>query len=200
MSELPDRQVPDLDALSVLWEQRWPALPGDLQMRHAHPDRWVRFHSLPGSKRYPENDDEYAIMLDRHHAVLNELGPHDTELYVITREWNWDAEPVTRMPQLAQVDPDARHWGSHVHDDEFPDDIVYEHEYVSVRPRTRRELSPLLRLVADEVIAGVTLAPLDLRWLYHPYDGGGDVYASSASVTGLRAAHPDWLSTHPSGM
>lgn len=169
-------------------------------MRHVHPDRWVRFHSLPGSKRYPESDDEYAIMLDRHHTVLNELGPSDPELYVITREWNGDSEPLARMPQLRQVDPDARHWGSHVHDDDFPDCIVYEHEYVSIRPRTRQALDPLLRLVADEVIAGVTLAPLDLRWLYHPYDGGGDVFAPSASVTALKAAHPDWLSTHPSGM
>ncbi|MGW0939765.1 DUF3885 domain-containing protein [Streptomyces sp. NPDC002666] len=200
MSEISARQDLDLDALSALWEQRWPALPEGLSMRHVHPDRWVRFHSLPESKRYPGDDREYAIMLDRHLTVLNELGPTDTELYVVTHEWNWDAAPITRMPQLQQVDPDAHHWGSHVHDDEFPDDIVYEHEYVNVRPRTRQALDPLLRLVADDVIAGVTLAPLDLRWLYHPYDGGGDVHASSAIVTALRAAHPDWLSTHPSGM
>ncbi|MFJ8863793.1 hypothetical protein ACIRD8_35970 [Streptomyces sp. NPDC102451] len=200
MRETSPWQGLGLDALSALWEQRWPALPEGRQMRHVHPDRWVRFHSLPGSKRYPESDGEYAVMLDRHHTVLNELGPNDTELYVVTREWNEDTEPIARIPQLRQVDPDARHWGSHVHDDEFPNDIIYEHEYVSVRPRTRQVLDPLLRLVADEVIAGVTLAPLDLRWLYHPYDGGGDVNAPSASVTALRAAHPDWLSTHPSGM
>ncbi|WP_443061827.1 DUF3885 domain-containing protein [Streptomyces sp. NBC_00425] len=35
----------------------------------------------------------------------------------------------------------------------------------------------------------------------HPYDGGGDVFAPSAAVRDdLKAAHPDWLSTHPSGM
>ncbi|WP_420877217.1 DUF3885 domain-containing protein [Streptomyces mutomycini] len=75
MSETSPRQGLGLDALSALWEQRSPALPEGLQMRHVHPDRWVRFHSLPGAKRYPESDGEYAIMLDRHHTVLNELGP-----------------------------------------------------------------------------------------------------------------------------
>ncbi|MEV7730222.1 hypothetical protein AB0P15_36750 [Streptomyces sp. NPDC087917] len=201
MSEILPRQDLSLEALSALWEQRWPAPPGDLQMRYAYPDRWVRFHSLPESKRYPDSDAEYAVMLDRHHTLLDELGPNEAELYVLTREWNGDAEPTVRMPQLRQVDPDARHWGSHIHDDDFPDDILYQHEYISLHPRSRHALDPLLRLVADDVIAGVTLAPLDLRWLYHPYDGGGDVFAPSTSVRdALKAAHPEWLSTHPTGM
>lgn len=36
-------------------------------------DRWVRFHSLPGSQRYPGSADEYAEILDRHVTVLGEL-------------------------------------------------------------------------------------------------------------------------------
>lgn len=170
-------------------------------MPPAYPDRWVRFHSLPGSKRYPDDEAEYDILLERHHTLLAELGPNDDELYVVTREWNGDREPVTRMADLQRVDPDAQHWGSWVHYDDFPDDILYQHEYISRRPRRRQALDPLLQLVADEVIAGVTLAPLDLRWLYHPYDGGGDVFAPSTAVRdALKAAYPDWLSTRPSGM
>ncbi|MFE2329267.1 hypothetical protein ACFXD5_36100 [Streptomyces sp. NPDC059385] len=191
----------DLEALTALWQRQWPAPQQDIPMRRAYPDRWVRLHSLPGSKRYPDDETEYSILLERHHMLLAELGPNDNELYVVTREWNGDPEPVTRMADLQRVDPDAQHWGSSVQDDDFPDDILYEHEYISRRPRNRTALDPLLRLVADEVIAGVTLAPLDLRWLYHPYDGGGDVFAPSPAVRdALKAAHPDWLSTHPSGM
>ncbi|MFE9913037.1 DUF3885 domain-containing protein [Streptomyces clavifer] len=191
----------DLDALSALWERRWPSPPGDSPMRLAHPDRWVRFHSLPESKRYPDDEAEYAVVLDRHHTLLSELGPSDTELYVVTREWNGDCDLVVRMRQLQEVDPDGELWVSHVHDDDFPDDIVYEHQYVSRRRRSRQDLDPLLRLVADDIIAGVTLAPLDLRWLYHPYDGGGDVFAPSSAIRdALKTAYHDWLSTHPTGM
>lgn len=170
-------------------------------MRLAYPDRWVRFHSLPESKRYPDDEAEYAIVLERHHTLLNELGPSDTELYVVTREWNGDRDLVVRMRQLQEVDPTGEFWASHVHNDDFPDDIVYEHQYISRRRRSRQDLDPLLRLVADNVIAGVTLAPLDLRWLYHPYDGGGDVFAPSSAIRdALKTAHHDWLSTHPTGM
>lgn len=191
----------DLEALSALWERQWPSPAWDVQLRSACQDRWVRFHSLPGSKRYPGDEAEYAIVLERHHTLLNELGPNDDELYVVTHEWTGDPEPVVRMSRLQEVDPGGRHWSSHVHDDEFPDDVVYEHRYISRRPRRREALDPLLRLVADDVVAEVGLAPLDLRWLYHPYDGGGDVFAPNRAVRdALKAAHPDWLSAHPTGL
>jgi len=100
----------ELEALSVLWEQRWPT-PAGGQMRHVHRDRWVRFHSLPGSKRYPDGEAEYAIVLERHHTLLSELGPSDDELYVVTREWNGYRKPVARMVQLREVDPEPQHRG-----------------------------------------------------------------------------------------
>ncbi|MFF7338065.1 hypothetical protein ACFZAT_12025 [Streptomyces sp. NPDC008163] len=191
----------DLDALAERWSRQWPAQVGDPRMRHAYADRWVRFHSLPESKRYADDEAEYAVILERHHTLLSELGPDDEELYVVTREWSGVPAPAARRRELEAADPGAEHWGSHVHDDEFPDDIVYEHEYVNRRPRTRSALDPLLRLVADDVVAGVTLAPFDLRWLYHPYDGGGDVVApDSATRDALRAAHQNWLSKHPFGL
>ena len=40
-----------------------------------HPDRRVRFHGLPESKRHPDGEAEYAIVLDRHHTVLSDLNP-----------------------------------------------------------------------------------------------------------------------------
>ncbi|OKJ05133.1 hypothetical protein AMK18_01440 [Streptomyces sp. CB01249] len=191
----------DLDALSKRWSRQWPPPEGDPRMCFAYADRWVRFHSLPESKRYADDEAEYAVILDRHHTLLGELGPDDEEVYVVTREWSGDLAPGARRPELRDADPDAEHWGSHVHDDDFPDDIVYEHEYVSRRPRTRHALDPLLRLVADDVVSGVTIAPLDLRWIYHPYDGGGDVVApDGATRDALRAAHQSWLSAHPLGL
>lgn len=41
--------------------------------RTRYADRWVRFRSLCGSKRYPESEDEYAIVLDRYNTILEEL-------------------------------------------------------------------------------------------------------------------------------
>ncbi|MEV4556305.1 hypothetical protein AB0K51_04810 [Kitasatospora sp. NPDC049285] len=191
----------DLDALAERWERQWPDDDEHLPGRYALRDRWVRFHSLPGSKRYADNDAEYAVLLGRHHTILDQLGPHETELYVVTRHWDGHPAPVDRPAELRRADPGARHWTSRVYDDYDPADVCYEHQYVSRLPRTRQALDPLLRLVADDVISGVTLAPADLRWLYHPYDGGGDVFAPSTEIRdALRAAHADWLSARADGM
>jgi hypothetical protein len=44
-------------------------------------DRWGRFHSLPGSKRYAESEVEYAIVLDRYNTILDEPSPAATYRY-----------------------------------------------------------------------------------------------------------------------
>src|SRR5215203_1796598 len=116
-----------VERLNLGWDEKWPKTsPDGPVLRTEHGDRWVRFHSLPESKRYADTEAEHAIVLERHHAVLDEL-------------------------------------------------------YVCVLTHPSPALDAVLRTVADDVLGNVTIAPPDLRWLYHPYDGGGDVIAPSPS-------------------
>jgi hypothetical protein len=191
----------DTAALSRLWEERWPGcskLPYELREVR---DRWVRFHTLPGAKRYPNTEAEYGIVLSRHNSVLAELisGP---DLLVVTAGYSDAPEPgdSCRSPQTEVVHPDARYWTSVSMDDE-PGFDNWMHLYVSRMPWTAGRLDPLLRQVADDVMANVVLADVGLRWLYHPYDGGMDVILSSSGERDvLRDRHRDWLSTHPAGL
>ncbi|MGW6733237.1 DUF3885 domain-containing protein [Streptomyces sp. NPDC055013] len=65
----------DRDCLSALWQRQFPKGPPIAhELRAAYSDRWVRFHSLPDSKRYPESEDEYAIVLHRYNTVLDGTG------------------------------------------------------------------------------------------------------------------------------
>ena len=59
--------------LRRLWEWRWPRMPPIGYWLRRDRDRWVRFPSLPGAKRYADHEAEYGILLDRHHTVLDEL-------------------------------------------------------------------------------------------------------------------------------
>ncbi|MEV0456725.1 DUF3885 domain-containing protein [Catellatospora methionotrophica] len=69
-------QYPQPQALNGLWEQQWPECPPVAYLLGSrYPDRWVRFHTLPGSKRYPENEDEYRTVLNRHYTVLTNWAP-----------------------------------------------------------------------------------------------------------------------------
>ncbi|MEV0785103.1 hypothetical protein AB0I52_19445 [Streptomyces sp. NPDC050423] len=191
------RVLPDLDRE---WTARWgETLPVGHFLPGACPDRWVRFHSLPESRRYATDEDEYEILLGRHHTLLAGLGA-PRELIAITCGWSGDPSPAGREPDLERVAP-GEHWQTVLEDPaEEPEYRVYTHLYAGVLANRRASLDPLLREIADDGTAGVILAPRSLRWLVHPYDGGIDVItATPAERDALRSDHADWLSAHPGG-
>lgn len=195
--------VLDPQALSRLWERRWPRCPPVAHWLRGHyPDRWVRFHSLPKSKRYPDDEAEYAVVLDRHHTVLSELEP-GPELLVITTEWT-DTPALTpqRWPRRSEVAPEAQHWRTFIQEpDEDPEFRVYTQLYAETRPWRPCIIDAVLRAVTDDEIGNVLLGPTDLRWLYHPYDGGADVVLPTpAERDVLKNRHRAWLSAYPSGL
>ncbi|MFZ3566783.1 hypothetical protein ACNYS0_07350 [Streptomyces sp. BH034] len=58
--------------MTELWQQHWPNCPPvGYKLRDPYRDLWVRFHSLPESKRYAEDESEYAVVLERYNTVLD---------------------------------------------------------------------------------------------------------------------------------
>jgi len=197
--EEPTRAV-DPVALSALWDERWPGcskLPYELR---DIPERWVRFHTLPQSKRYPETEDEYEIVLNRHNTILADLAT-DPSVLVVTVSYSDGRESYeNRAPETRAVQLDAVYWTS-VCMDEEPDFESWMHLHVSRERWSPGCLDALLRHVADEVIANIMIADTSLRWLYHPYDGGMDVILPSPwGRDALRHRYREWLSAHPSGL
>src|SRR5947209_5146416 len=82
-------------ALTELWRERWPnSRPIAHELKTSEHNRWVRFHSLPDSKRYADTEAEYQEILHRHATVLRELnglGGYLTtdvrDLLVVTCSW-----------------------------------------------------------------------------------------------------------------
>ncbi|MET7301774.1 hypothetical protein [Embleya sp. NPDC005575] len=187
----------DLARLSADWRTHWGGCPplGHL-LKEAFPEKWVRFHSLPDSRRYARNDSEYRVLLERQHTVLADLGA-PPRLVVVGCACGDGVEPAGRSRQLAALAPGA-YWRSVRSGDAADPDV---HVYAGSLPNTPAALDPLLRSVADDETAGVILAPVGLDWLAHPYDGGLDVIARSpVERDALGASHPDWLSRHPEGL
>jgi hypothetical protein len=100
--------VIDTAALSVAWDERWPGCSKLSYELRGVQDRWVRFHTLPGSKRYPETETEYRIALTRHNTVLGELITESPAL-VVTVGYSDAPEPQEpcRSPETVAVHPDA---------------------------------------------------------------------------------------------
>jgi hypothetical protein len=61
----------EVDHFQYFWQQHFSnCLPISCLFKHRLTDRWFRFHSLPESKRYAENEAEIIKLLDRQNTVL----------------------------------------------------------------------------------------------------------------------------------
>lgn len=193
---------PAHERLTRLWQDWTPAgplLPHELKT--AYTDRWVRFHSLPESKRYAEDEGEYAILLDRYNTVLDELFAGG-EVYVVTTGWSEPSECTARSAERRALHPEGTLWTTlDDTDDPDPDFHTRWYFYADHRRWQRGCLDPLLRAAADDALPGVFVTDTDLTRIHHPYDGGADVIlATPEEWDRMRDRHTAWLSRHPLGL
>jgi hypothetical protein len=186
------------------WHHQFPDCePVAHWLRAAFPDRWVRFHSLPGSKRYPEDESEYATVLHRHNRILCQLVGSEPKVVLLTTSYSNSREWAGLEPELILLVPDAVLWRTipmHELEGEI-DQSNFWHVSASIQEWHPGLFDPIVRLVADDVLADVMIVDPDCRWVLHPYDGGMDVIMeSSAARDRLKSANPEWLSAHPAGL
>ncbi|MFH0522030.1 hypothetical protein ACHBTE_33290 [Streptomyces sp. M41] len=165
-------------------------------------DRWVRFHSLPGSKRYPESADEYGIVLERYNTVLDELFT-GLEVFVVTMDWSYTPTgPAGHGTPRQELHPDSVLWWTESNqDDTDPEFHTHTRLYADRRQWRHGCVDNLLRAVADEALVEVFITDTELRRVHHPYDGGADVIAATPDERdALRDRHAAWLSGHPAGL
>jgi hypothetical protein len=163
----------------------------------------VRFHSLPGSKRYPEDEAEYAEVLARHNAILGELARSGSQVVLVTTGYSESHAPSRSYPEVAAFDPGASAWRTVAmrRVEEGFDEPSYWHLFGSAWEWRPGAFDLLVRLVADDAVANVLVVAPDCRWVLHPYDGGMDVIAESAEARqSLQAKYVAWLSARGDGL
>jgi hypothetical protein len=179
------------------WEYRFPdCKPVAHHLPVVFPERWVRLHSLPGSKRYPVSPAEYATVLERHNKVLGNLARPGEMVILLTTGWSETAEPIRRQRELSELDPRALPWRTvamHQEPDKFPEPLFW-HVFASKWRWSRGVFDPLIRLIANDVVSNVMMVAPDCRWLVHPYDGGMDLIVESRVARDrLAERYPGWL-------
>ncbi|MEP9391354.1 hypothetical protein ABLE94_03720 [Gordonia sp. VNK1] len=191
------------------FDDMWRSRRGDLEpighlLRYRVGDTWVRFHTLPGAKRSPENDAEHRTVFSRHRAVLSELssvaGTSPRDLRVLTSAGSSTSQPTARSPRLVAACGRAAYWRSLLVDDDM-DSQWWQHVYIGTSTLGSPQLRALLRLVADDRAGDVIIASPGADWLYHPYDGGGDVITPTQAIRdGLRDRFFRWLPPNAEGL
>ncbi|QLE85300.1 hypothetical protein FLM48_09500 [Shewanella sp. Scap07] len=186
--------------LTEFWETEFKSfVPEAHNLKHEFSDRWVRFHYLPESKRYPQNEQEYIEVLRRYNTLLNELLGKN-EVFVILPEYSESKTPTKPSSELTTLFPITKPWRSveqHEDDDDYK---LYWHLHVSEVNYSGSELDSLFRLVAHDEASNIIIVNPNKGVIFHPYDGGADiVLASTRQRDQLKDRHPGWLPSHSEG-
>jgi hypothetical protein len=157
--------------------------PVGFMLRQKYPERWLRIHSLPESKRYAETEGEYEELLLRHNAVATETLGEGSRCYLIQGFW---------------VEPDDEEDGWTVAIEGRDQSVRFE---IAETVWRTGEHDALIREVADWEMANVVFASRESGCVYAPYDGGTDlILQDSGQRDRMRQTYRAWLSMHPEGL
>jgi hypothetical protein len=160
----------------------------------------LRIHSLPESKRYPEDDTELAEVLRRQNAVADDLLGNGSLCLLFFTHWTYGTE----TPQWSRDEPGIKHLGATpelvltIEENDDQDQMAFFALPVTWH---RGSFDRLISDCANDRTGSLLFANLDRGSIYAPYDGGADLfYPSPDEVDPARSRHREWLSVHPSGM
>ena len=160
-------------------------------MRTKFPEFWLRIHTLPESKRHPDNDAEQEIIFDRYSrfgsALLGERAP----CLVVKSCFNGFPRSAELMPELMwtpihrvfEDEDDA--WDSWIAHTTW-DAAVFRTLLLEIADCGERDIA-FLSEVTDCVFA--------------PYDGGADGFSfDTGLLRRLSDEFAPWRSAHPLGL
>lgn len=188
--------------LTQSWNDNFPNfLPIAHKLKEKFSERWFRIHTLPESKRYPENEQEFDEIFRRHNLTLTDLFGTSQKYFLLTNSYGLSLEKIKREAKLVKLNLQKNYWQSVniVEDDEF--EPYYWHIYFDEKDWAEGSLDGLFRLVANDAVGGVTLFSADKKVAYHPYDGGADIIFDNSNLRDFyKDKYKDWLSIYPSGL
>lgn len=160
-------------------------------MRKTHPELWFRVHSLPGSKRYPENKSDWDTLITRHRALSD----------AVLR----DGSPC-RIHYTLFIDegvpselPSSLVWNA-----ALPKTIEDDEKLFTYTAESKWNFDTFLSLIklrAEDHLGWITFHSLDTDSIYSPYDGGADVFSpNTAFLSEIKNKFGKWKSTHPDGL
>jgi hypothetical protein len=182
------------------WQTTYPACPPvGYKLRQAYGMRWFRIHSLPGSKRYAQNDGDYQEILRRQNTVLSDVLGRDQPFVLVTTGFEETPSHSLQQPTAVELCPasqpflsvrledDAAAWPWHF----FMNELVWKPGMADT----------LLLRVADEVVANVLFVSVAHHRVFAAYDGGAEIILpTTRDRDDMRHRYGDWLSSHPLGL
>ncbi|NNE24524.1 MAG: hypothetical protein HKN11_18135 [Rhizobiales bacterium] len=184
------------------WDVHFKGIaPAGYELRSQLPERWVRFHSLPNSRRYADDAHDYEILLKRANTLASDCLGDGRECWLAAswydgahrrekKRWKRDVQaPFDLQPAFKwKLDPD---------DDEEPQRTVFAGS-CAWQPGA---YDNLITQIADNTHSHIVLVSQSTGTIFAPYDGGTDlILPSSDAVDAFKGKYATWLSGHAEGL
>lgn len=190
------------EKLSKHWNAGFPdCLPIAYELKNKFSKRWLRIHALPESKRYADNEKEYAEILRRHNFILSDLFDADHSFVLLSKGYGLNINVISEDKKLKVLGLQKNFWLSiNVSDETDEENYFWNLFYDEIKWR-ENSFNNLLRLVADDEINEIMFFSIENNIIYHPYDGGADIILKDSILRDkYKEKYRDWLSNHPKGL
>lgn len=182
-----------------LWALHHPTGPPIAHLlRQVERETWVRFHSLPMSKRYAESMVEKRVVLDRANKLATRVLGAGSRCWLVHSEPD-HGEAVNDIDAYGTINQYRLEFQfDHA---AIEDECVYQ-VFAAPVVWTAGAFDNLISKVADdELPRPIMLVSAKTGAAFAPYDGGSDLFVpTQADVDALKHEYSRWLSAHSSGL
>jgi hypothetical protein len=192
------------------FEKKWAidypeTIPIQHYFKHDYNDRWFRIHSLPESKRYAENDSEWAILLHRQNKIISDLLGDDSNFLLVTGEHSFEGHlelhPLSEVNSIAQISFTSLDTIdlNQLSPGEYEIGQVYKPMF-SAQIWNTNKFDDILKDIAEERLRAFFLS-IDKGLIIAPYDGGVDIICKDTKTRNIyKEKYFDWLSQREDGL
>lgn len=188
------------------WASNYPeTIPLSHYFKHDYHERWFRIHSLPESKRYADNEEEWNILLTRQNNIISDLLGNSSQLFAVTGEYNYDGK--NEIPEFLNKKPfsgikftDLDSIDMHkIEPDESDEGTTYR-PFIAELTWKQNRYDHILKSIANDE-RRVFFISVEKKCLIAPYDGGIDFVLESIEIKdAFKTKYKDWLSKREDGL
>lgn len=188
------------------WNSTYPdTIPISHYFKLDYADRWFRIHSLPESKRYAEDEQEWEILLDRQNKIITELLGNNSSVLLVTGESFLEGftelHPLEEAKSIAGItfvllDSIDLHKLS---PEQYEPGQIYRPMFSKLIWQQNKFDNLLKEIATDELRA--FFISIDKECIVAPYDGGIDIILKDEETKNIyKIKYKEWLSTTQSGL
>jgi hypothetical protein len=195
------------DQFKEFWESNYPeTIPISHFFKHDYPDRWFRIHSLPESKRYAEDKQEWNILLHRQNTIITDLLGNGVPFFIVTGDYSYSnstdvstfLNAETALKRLAffplyTIDMNK------LNPAEYEKGTIYR-PVIAKETWTPGTFNSLLKNIANDNLRAFFIG-VHQECLIAPYDGGIDLILKDKSKKEFyKSKYQEWLSKREDGL